>query len=66
MKRHRPTNRTRTETAPRSSSATPHADGVWAQAAAAVPQTSAAPGGSDQGRAWTRYIDSRLKQFGSR
>ena len=66
MKRHRPANPSRTTPSTPPATKPPSLEaGVWSQAASAAPQTFAASPGSD-GQAWSRYIDGRLKQFGSR
>ena len=65
MKRHRQANRTSAAPTGRTGSVCLHASSVWAKSAGATPQNFPAAPGSE-GQALTRYIDSRLKQFGCR
>ena len=66
MKRQRQANTTPAAHTSRASKTSLHAAGVWAKPAGATPTTVTVPLDMD-GQGWTtRYIDSRLKQFGSR
>ena len=65
MKRHRELNRTADTAVARPVAVSLHAGGVWARSTATPTLACPAASASD-GRVWTRYIDSRLKQFGSR
>jgi hypothetical protein len=66
MKRHRQANPAPAEPTGRHAKTSLHAAGVWAKPAAGSPASGQVQLDLD-GQVWTtRYIDSRLKQFGSR